>query len=249
MVDPAFFISLKEVLPHPRKVEEINRLERTWLPEGPDRRGATGRHDLDESSGSCPRQSGHAPTSIVDHNPPERSLCGTPPDAEGRGDEPERTVRKPPRHKLAAIAAVTAIALPVIIVPVLLRDDDPCSSSRIPPPPGGRKPWIGDKYPPPDIASQRPAIAPAQVRFMYRNESRKDLRLIVFNVSKYYEDRKNGHPERGAWEDWPFCRSDNFEVNDAFNKGTGWFSFWAYDGIFRSSWDATTCSTRRPRCS
>lgn len=133
-------------------------------------------------------------------------------------------------RRTVTAAALAALALVSIIGLVILKSYNPCSSHLEPFTPDAMMPRFNTRIPPRKIISRVPTVSPTQVRFSYRNSSGKDLRLLILNVSKYYEELDHERTGRDAWMDWPFCRSDNYKVYDGFGKGSGWFCFWVYAG-------------------
>jgi hypothetical protein len=92
-----------------------------------------------------------------------------------------------------------------------------------------------DEFPPvsaiPDLPTevevrQSPKIGSAgAITLAYKNVSDENLRLLVFDCSRYYKSIADKAPERSHWFDFPFDAVDEFQHFNAFRGGTGWFCF------------------------
>jgi hypothetical protein len=77
-----------------------------------------------------------------------------------------------------------------------------------------------------------PKVPPGDVTLSYKNATRDDLKLFVFDFSKQQTPTNSPFATNIFWQAWPFPADGNFRTYSQFRETTGWFAFVV--GRFRS---------------
>ncbi len=95
-------------------------------------------------------------------------------------------------------------------------------------------PTVEPNFPTPLEITNSQSTPLENVVFVYRNETKRNLRLLLFDCAKSYRssEKHDDRIARSCFRDWPFTNSSQNGGNERFSKfprDSNWFAFYVFD--------------------